>query len=42
MLSTFVRGYDVTYHKDDSKSVPAIADSYKKHMGEIDMSDQIL
>ena len=31
MLSTFVGAYDVAHHKDDSKSVPAIADSYNKH-----------
>ena len=42
MLSTFVGAYDVTHCKDDSKSVPAIADSYKKHVGRIDKSDQIL
>ena len=33
MLSTFVRAYDVGYCKEDSKSVPAIVDSYNKHMG---------
>ena len=42
MLSTFVIAYDVAYHKDDSKSVAAIADSYIKHMGWIDKSGQIL
>ena len=42
MLSTFVGAYDVAHCKDDSKSVPAIADSYNKHMGGIDKSDQIL
>ena len=42
MLSTFVGAYVVAHHKDDRKSVPAIANSYNKHMGEIDKSDQIL
>ena len=42
MLPTFVGTYDVAHCKDDSKSVPAIADSYNKHMGGIDKSDQIL
>ena len=42
MLSTFVGAYDVGHHKDDSKSVPAIVDSYKKLMGWIGWSDQIL
>ena len=42
MLSTFVGAYDVAPCKDDSKSVPAIEDSYNKHMGGIDKSDQIL
>ena len=42
MLSTFVGAYDVAHHKDDSKSVPAIVDSYKKLMGWIGRSDQIL
>ena len=42
MLSTFVGAYDVAHRKDVSKSVPATADSYNKHMGGIDKSDQIL
>ena len=42
MLSTFVGAYDVAHHKDVSKSVPAIADSYNKHMEGIDKSGQIL
>ena len=42
MLSTFVGSYDVAHCKDDSKSVPAIADSYNKRIGGIDKSDQIL
>ena len=33
MLSRFVGVYDDAHRKDDSKSVPAIADSYNKHMG---------
>ena len=33
MLSTFVGVYDDAHRKDDSKSVPAITDSYNKHMG---------
>ena len=42
MLFTFVGAYDLAHCKDDSKSVPAIADSYNKHMGEIDKSDKFL
>ena len=42
MLSTFVGAYDVAHCKDDSKSVPVIADSCNKHMGGIGKSDQIL
>ena len=39
MLSTFVGAYDVVNRQDDSKSVPAIAESYSKHMGGIDKSE---
>ena len=42
MLSTFVGAYDVVHCKDVSKSVPATADNYNKHMGGIDKSDPIL
>ena len=42
MLSTFVGAYDVVHCKDASKSVPATADNYNKHMGGIDKSDPIL
>ena len=42
MLSTFVGAYDVAHCKDDSKSVPAIVDSYNKHKGGINKIDQIL
>ena len=42
MLSIFFGAYDVVHRKDDSKSVPAIADSDNKHMGGTDKSDQIL
>ena len=30
MFSTFVGTYDFTHRKRDRKSIPAIADSYKK------------
>ena len=42
MLSAFVEAYDVAHRKYVSKSVPPIANSYNKHMGGIDKSDQIL
>ena len=42
MLSRFVEVYDDAHRKDDSKSVPAIADSYNKHMGGTGKNDQIL
>ena len=42
MLSRFVGVYDDPHRKDDSKSVPAIADSYNKHMGGTVKNDQIL
>ena len=42
MLSTFVGVYDVAQCKDDRKSIPAIVDTYNKHMGGIDKSYQIL
>ena len=42
MLSTFVGAYDVAHCKDVSKSKLAIADSYNKHMGGVDKSNQIL
>ena len=38
MLSTFFGAYDVAHRKDDNKSVPAIADSFNKHMTGIDKS----
>ena len=42
MLFAFVGAYDVAHRKYVSKSVPPIANSYNKHMGGIDKSDQIL
>ena len=42
LLSTFVGSYDVAHCKDYSKLVPAIVDTYNKHMGGIDKSYQIL
>ena len=42
MLSTFVGVYDVAQCKDDRKSIPAIVDTYNKHMGGTDKSYQIL
>ena len=41
MFSAFAGAYDVAYRKYVSKSVPT-ANSYNKHMGGIDKSDQIL